>query len=430
MSNPFDERKRFLDRQRPRRNPTDPLSPAGQRRRSGITFVGTGALLDPIHGATGYRVSMGKFSMGPESRAEAFGAFRGRTQGRGRTPSQARTLADKLHNKRVRQKRNLPFGRVSGARLDFLYEQAMAMDREARDTSLRRHTRDVKAATAAGRDPWRGSKRRPGAANMSSVVEMGEDFGAKGGSKAKLSSPVLHSPGEGRAWYHADLLPGKVKGAFTSPAAKRLGKAGAAAVGTAAAFGLAVTMWDHPVIAGLGIAGIGAAGYGIHKGFQSGAFGRAADWVTEKGLPAGDDFLKKVQNPATRADTIFDTAAKGGRGVASGVEWLGGSKLGRLGAWTVGKMANNPRKMMAMLAVTAIGGATVGIGKSGANKAMQMNQMYMQHHQMSRQQILNSAAPRDTSKQVNPTFSGRRVKGGHMGATGDLVFAMNNRRKG
>ena len=381
--------------------------------------IGTGAFMDPIP-------HMGEFSMGPAGDAGAWGV-RGRTQGKRKSHLQSRTLADKRHNRRVRQKRNLPFGKVHGAKLDFQYQQLMAMESESQAAELARHTRDVKVGLAEAKYQWGMNSNRPAEAH---IVDMGENFGRRVAGKEKAGSAVIGMAGKGRAWYHADLLPGRAKNALTSPPMKRLGMTGVAGLGIAAVAGLGVMAWENPIAAGVGLGVLGGGSYAVYRGYNSGIFGKAKTWATEKGMPGGANLVKKIQDPATRADTIFDTASKGGRGLASGAEWIGGSKLGRLGKWTVGKAANNPRKMMAMLAVTAITGATVGTGVSGANQAMTMNRMHIQHSQQQRQGILDGAMPRDASKQVNPTFSGRRVKGGHMGATGDLVFAMNNRRKG
>lgn len=119
-------------------------------------------------------------------------------------------------------------------------------------------------------------------------------------------------------------------------------------------------------------------------------------------------------------------ASKISRGFDKGMSGLGRFAFGgRLNP--IGMVKRHPAGAIAALLVggTALAGSLTAV--SGANKSMEYNRMYLAHNKQQRQNILQTQSPQ--SQSVNPTFSGRRVTGGHMNATGDLTLAMSNRRK-
>lgn len=143
------------------------------------------------------------------------------------------------------------------------------------------------------------------------------------------------------------------------------------------------------------------------------------DWGGVAGRAAG--FAYDVANPALRGDALL--------GAADAVVEGAFKTAGVAGKFPgVGFMRRNPRTALVGLMLGGTALATAAVGAGGAHQAMTMNRMHMMHSAQQRQQIEQSVMPRGTRNTVQSTFSGRRVKGGHLGASGDLVFAMHNRR--
>ena len=101
------------------------------------------------------------------------------------------------------------------------------------------------------------------------------------------------------------------------------------------------------------------------------------------------------------------------------------------GKW-YGKAMRDVAKRPNIAGILAIAALTVGVGgkmaATGTKQSLEMNRMYVAHNNAQRQAANETIPVNNLGRQVTPTFSGRRVSGGHMGATGDLVFAMNRRR--
>ena len=95
-------------------------------------------------------------------------------------------------------------------------------------------------------------------------------------------------------------------------------------------------------------------------------------------------------------------------------------------------IAQSVAKRPGLVGALGIAALAIGVGGKmavgGANDSMEMNRMHVTHGNMQRQAAKATVPVGGLGRQTTPTFSGRRVSGGHMGATGDLVFGMNRRR--